>query len=125
MNMAIYYETKGVAHPIGFKIYYGDGTIISKFGTVKQMLQTLKGAPDQNMQIIMIFEQTFDELGRPTRVMICGKDYYYYDSNLQVFAATNDLADIAVNDKVYYGLWMTDEDYATLVSVAIEDYAMV
>ena len=123
--MAIYYETKGVAHPIGFKIYYGDGTVISRFGTVKEMLRTLKNAPNENLQIIMIFEQTFDDLGRPTRVMLSGKDYYYYDSNLQVFAATNLLEDIAVNDKVYYGLWMADEDYAVLRDIALEDYTTV
>lgn len=121
----IRYKTEGKAFPIGFKVYYGDSSIITVKGNEREMRNGLRNvSKKEDVQIIMIYENTKDSLNRPTRVKIAGRDYYFYDSDFGVISATDNIEEIKANSKQTQlnGRWMDDKAWEELVKRAMDDY---
>ena len=113
-----YYEHRDGVYPIGFRIYYGDLSIFSFGGDMADFREAWGSAPQNDVQFIIIFENTQDALERPTRVTFAGRDYYFFDG--ETFGATDDLT--RAIGTVLYGEWVSDEIHEQINALANEDY---
>ena len=98
----------------GWKLFYGNSkTFSSNNGT-------WENAPDQDVQILMVYEKKTDKQGRPTRIVFSGCDFYFKDGNS--FGQSFD--DISkVRGVVKHGKWMnTEAEFDDIMAVAMEDY---
>jgi len=98
----------------GWRIYYGNkGTFDSNDGTHFD-------APKENVQVVLIFFEKNDGMGRPTRQMMSGADFYFWDGRewRQSFDDPS-----VVSGIVFYGKWMrTEEEFEVIRMKAVEDY---
>lgn len=100
----------------GWKFFYGDGsTFSSNDGTMKE-------APDQDVQVFMVYEKKTDGQNRPTRIVFSGCDYYFKDGNK--FGQSFD--DVSkVRGVVKHGRWMkTEAKFNKIMAVAMKDYSI-
>lgn len=98
----------------GFKIWYDNGT----FYTSNDGLWN--NAPVDGVQVVMIYFQVKDALGRFTRLYSSGCDYYALDTNGHL---TSDFDDIGkVSGHVLYGKFMNYQDLIVLEKDAFNDY---
>ena len=113
-----YYGFGGEVYPIGFKIFYGDNTVYSAKGVSEELKTAWDEAPNQDVQIVVLYENTIDAQGRHTRVLYSGVDYYIFDGG--TFTFTNDIH----NGTVLYGKWGDDEDFQAIRDIALTDYEL-
>ena len=101
---------------IGWKIWYGDGsTFFSKQGT-------WESAPNQDVQVLMTYFSTRDNMGRSCRQVWSGMDYYFMENN--IWGCSFDDASM-IKGIVKYGKWMQSEDeFDALQATAMEDYSI-
>ena len=98
-----------------FKIWYGDG---SSFTSNNGLWNE---APNDNVQVVMIYYKFRDALGRFTRLYSSGCDYYALDKETGRF--TSDFDDITkVSGHVLYGKYMNYQDLGVLEKKAFDDY---
>ncbi len=99
----------------GFKLHYTDGTVYAGTG---DLLNAWDQATTTGLQVLVIYESSVDGMGRPTRHMVHGVDYYGYDGD--TFYGCNDTR--GVKGKVLYGEWTTDEEFEKIRIKAFNDY---
>jgi len=96
-----------------WKIYYSDGsTFSSNNGTWEE-------APDQDVQVVILYYPRKDRLGRPTRSLMSGADYYFRTSH--GFSKSFDDFSLVIG-VVKFGKWTTDENFESILEKAINDY---
>ncbi|MFC1600638.1 hypothetical protein ACFL25_01005 [Patescibacteria group bacterium] len=104
---------------IGFKIYYGNGiTYSSRQGS------WLK-APRQDVQVVILFENTKDAMGRHTRILFSGDDYYfrYFNKKGEPVWESSFTDPKKIKGHVIYGKWLKpDSKYEKLRIKAMYDY---
>lgn len=98
----------------GWKLFYGDGrTFSSNDGTWDE-------APDQNVQLVMVYEMKTSAMGRPTRRIYSGCDYYFKDGDEfgQSFDDIKNTRGVVKNGK-----WMpTEAEFDAIMNIAMKDY---
>ena len=107
----------GNIYPIGFKIYYGDYTSYSAFissGNLKLLWDFIPKKDD--VQVVVLFENTIDSLNRYTRMFYSGVDYYIFDGKKFTFG------NILYDGTVLYGKWASDKDFRNIFNIAWNNY---
>lgn len=98
----------------GWKLFYGNGkTFSSNDGTWAD-------APDQDVQVLLVYEKKIDRQNRPTRIAFSGCDFYFKDGDS--FGQSFD--DVSkVRGVVKRGKWASTEvEFDKIMAVAMEDY---
>ena len=113
------YQCNEGVSPIGYIVWYGDGT---SYRIDKLTRAEWDKLPKDNVQIIMVFENTRDGQGRPTRVYMGGCDYYTYDG--KDFQMANDTRVLTKNTTILYGRWLEDEEFKEIQRMALGDYKL-
>lgn len=98
---------------VGFKIWYSDSVYTSLDGD-------WENAPSDDVQIVMVYFEMLDGLGRHTRLYSSGCDYYALNKKGEFTSSFDDIK--KVNGHVLYGKFMDYEDLKTLGKVAFDDY---
>ena len=99
---------------VGFGVFYGDGS--SFFGKkVEDWQMTIK----ENVQLILLYLDKYDEQGNNYRESICSWDYYAFDG--KEFTAANDTRLLCSKD-ILYGWWLDKEEWRRIVTYAMETY---
>jgi len=104
---------------IGWKVWYGDGFVFTSKDDIWEK------APDQNVQVVMIYFDWKDSQGKLRKQMFCGSDYYFCDGDWTVPSNWADsFTDFSVVRGVCkYGKWMkTEEEYEVIRQKALNDY---
>ncbi len=102
-------------YPIGFKVYYTDKTVFC--GKGEDLLSQWRKAPEENVQVLVIFESSKSAVGYNTRHMMSTHDYYSYDGT--TFYGANDTR--AVAGHILYGKWTTDDLFEEIRTYAFND----
>jgi len=97
---------------IAWKIWYGDGSGVSSKDVAWEE------APDQDVQIVMLYYRRLDGMGRHCRRVMSGADYYWKDG--EEFDETNDWGE--VRGSVKYGKWTDEANYNRLREITLHDY---
>ena len=97
---------------IGWKIWYSDKIISSKQMSWDQ-------ADDNDVQIVLLFLQKKDGMGRPTRIVFSGSDYYFTDGILWG-ASFTDITKAFGHIK--FGKYLSDFEFNRLAAASMEDY---
>jgi len=108
------YKSKNGTYPIGYKIYYGDGSV---YTASDLSLETWKNAPHDNVVLVMIHENTENGTGGNTRVSLTGGDYYFYNGDGFSFGHAKDTR--VCQGHIIYGWWTTDLLYTDIVNRAL------
>jgi len=96
-----------------WKIYYSDGsTFSSNDGTWGE-------APDQDVQIVILYYPRKDGMGRPTRTLVSGVDYYFKSENGFGWSF-DDFSQVI--GTVKFGKWTDDINFKNIQKIAIKDY---
>jgi len=111
-----YYKFGGEVYPIGFKIYYSDYSVYTGKGNKEDLKHAWNLAPDQDVQIVILYQNTKDGMGRNTRMVYSGVDYYIFDGDMFVFSNEEH------SGTILYGVWMEDRDFRELFNNAWSDY---
>ena len=102
-------------YPIAFRIYYGDDTTYTGIGNQSELKKLWEEAPNENIQVITLFENTPNGLGGNTKMFYSGVDYYMFDGEKFVF-------DNIIHDgHVLYGKWDSNEHYTALRQRALSE----
>ncbi len=110
------------ARVIGWKIFYDDESIYSS------RTGSWRDTPSDGVLKVLLFEETNDGQGRPTRVIHHGKDLYFSDGD-QLFASNDD--ELSDNLRRYpkltsedfkRGRWTSGEIYEKVRLIVIADY---
>lgn len=67
---------------VGWKAFYLDHTYTSK-------LIEWKDLPEDGLQVVILYYDVKDGMGRPTRLILSGQTWYFSDGD-QLFGANND-----------------------------------
>lgn len=102
---------------VGFGIFYGDG---SSF--LGRSVDDWKTAPKENVQLILLYYNEYDELGNNLRHSVCSWDYYAFDG--KTFMASNDTRNLC-SDFILYGRWMDTDKWKRIVECALEEYVIM
>lgn len=97
----------------GFKIWYSDKTYSSNDGIWND-------APEDNVQVVMIYFKKRDALNRHTRLYSSGCDYYALNKDGRFTSHFEDIS--KVDGHVLYGKYMNWEELAKLEQKAFDDY---
>ena len=101
---------------IGWKLWYGNGT------TFSSLQGSWEKAPDQDVQVLMIYYDKKDGMGRSCRRVFSGSDYYFKDGDN--FGESFDDINL-VKGVVKYGKYMkTEEEFLVIQKIAMEDYSI-
>lgn len=111
-----YYILGSDIYPIGFKIFYGDNSTYSGKGTSIQLKELWDLAINQDIQVIILYENILDGLGRHTRMIYSGIDYYIFDGTRFIFSNT------IHEGTVLYGKWDDYTDFMNIFYKAMDDY---
>lgn len=98
-----------------WRIWYGDGSTFDSKAGLWEI------APNDNVQVVMLYENWNDSMGRPRRFMMDGSDYYFKDGD--TFGQSFD-DETKTRGSVKFGKWLTDEAYETIRLRAFEDYTI-
>lgn len=101
---------------IGWKIWYGDGT------TFSSLQVPWEKAPDQNVQVVMVYYDKKDGQGRSCRIVFCGDDLYWKNDKDEFGTSFEDT--VKVGDVVKFGKKMDSKDYELMRMKAMEDYSI-
>jgi len=104
---------------IGWKVWYGDESVVTSRES------SWEQAPDQDVQVVMLYFDWKDSQGRPRRQIFSGCDYYFCDGNWTVPSNWADsFTDFSVVKGICkYGKWMkTEEEYEVVRQKAFNDY---
>lgn len=111
-----------MARIIGWKVFYDDESVYSS------RMGTWLDAPNDGVLKVLLFEDTTDGQGRPTRVIHHGQDLYFSDGD-QLFGSNNDTLDVnleryprLVREDFKLGRWTTGEIHERVRLVVIDDY---
>ena len=99
---------------LGFGIFYGDGS--SFFGIT---IEDWRLAHKENVQLLLLYLDKFNQTNQPYREAICSWDYYAFDG--KEFTAANDTRVLCSKD-ILYGWWMDKEEWRRIVTYAMETY---
>jgi hypothetical protein len=75
-----YISPNSEVYPVGIKVYYSDGRVEAlkddaRIGpNVNLVSEWIASFPPDNIDIVIVFENTLDALGRPTRVLLMPSD---------------------------------------------------
>ena len=110
-------QTPQLAHQVvrAFKIWYSDSTFDSTQGAWKE-------APKDDVQVVIIYFEKNDALGRPTRLYSSGCDYYALDDEGNFTSHFDDIE--KVKGHVLYGKFMNFEELLKKEKIAFNDYGM-
>lgn len=100
---------------IGWKIWYGDGT------TFSSLQGTWKKAPDQDVQILMIYYDKKDLQNRSTRKVFSGDNFYFSDDVIFNSSFEDESKVIGI---VKYGKWMDGKGFEKIRLTAMDDYTI-
>ncbi len=107
---------------IGWKIFYDDESVYSS------RTGSWRDAPSDGVQEVLLFEETNDSQGRPTRVIHHSQDLYFSDGD-QLFGSNNDELRDNLNryprlksEDFKRGRWTSGEIYEKIQRVVIADY---
>lgn len=98
---------------ISWKIWYSNKTFDSTQGSWKE-------APDNDVQIIVFYFDKKDGLGRPTRRIMSGNDYYSLDEDENFYESFDDIS--KVKGHVKYGKWTNDDNIKKIIKESADDY---
>ena len=110
------------ARVIGWKIFYDDESVYSS------RMGSWQDAPADGVQKVLLFEETNDAQGRPTRVIHHGQDLYFSDGD-QFFGSNNDELretldryPVLTSEDFKRGRWTSGENYEKIRRVVVADY---
>lgn len=101
---------------IGWKIWYGNGT------TFSSRQGTWERAPDQDVQVVMVYYDKKDGQGRSCRTVFCGDDKYWKNREDEFGTSFEDI--IKEGDIVKHGKWTNDEGFERTRLKAMKDYSI-
>jgi len=101
---------------IYIKIFYTNGS------SRKYNINTIFRAPKKHVQIIMMYLNEKDGLGRSKRLSSSGNDYYWFKDG-KFGTSFNDINKVPENSILFYGEWTTEKNYEKILSIAMEDYS--
>lgn len=73
-----------MARVIGWKIFYDDESVYSS------RMGSWRDAPSDGVLRVLLFEDKIDGMGRPTRLLHHGQDFYFSDGD-QLFGSNTDI----------------------------------
>ena len=111
-----------MARTTGWKIFYDDESVYSS------RMGAWRDAPGDGVLRVLLFEDTTDGQGRPTRVIHQSQDHYFSDGD-QLFGSNNNT--LRENRERYPGLtsddfklgrWTTGEILERVRQIVVADY---
>lgn len=102
-------------YPVAFRIYYGDDTTYTGVGTQSELRQLWKLAPDQNVQVVVLYENTLDAHGNNTKMLYSGVDYFMFDGERFIFD------NVLYDGHVLFGLWDSNRHFALVRDRALKE----
>ena len=103
-----------------FKIWYSDKTFDSTQAVAKDIFGAWKEAPDQDIQVVVFYFDANDELGRPTRRIMKGEDFYAMDEIENLSEHFDDVT--KVSGIVKYGKWTDWDNLVRIDAESFNDY---
>lgn len=103
-----------------FKIWYSDKTFDSTQAESKDVFGAWKEAPDEDVQVVVLYFDENDALGRPTRRYMRGQDYYAMDDSENLSESFDDIT--KVKGVVKYGKYTTEEKITKIEAESFNDY---
>ena len=86
---------------------------------MEELKQTWDKAPNDDVQFIIIYNNTLDAMGRHTRHTMTGEDYYFFDGG--TFGSSFNNIDVCFGT-ILYGRWVDDKIYELITQQAMDDY---
>lgn len=71
--------SKKLNYPIGFSIFYGDGSVFYSHGSLYRLKEDWIKSEDDNIQVVVVLYNQKSVSGKNYRAILSGKDYYYFD----------------------------------------------
>ena len=105
---------------VAFKIWYSDKTVQSTDLVGATPYEKWLNAPSDDVQLVMVYFEMLDAMGRHTRLFSAGCDYYAMDENGQLTSHFDDIAQ--VSGHVLYGKFMDYQEHLKLGKIAYDDY---
>ena len=115
-----YKPRKGV-YPVAFKIFYSDKdwSVCMGKGNSQELLEAWEKAPNDYVNTVLVYENTLDALGRNTRYILEGGDFYSFDGKT-FYKSFND-SRVCIGT-VKNGKWAPDEVYLAIHRKAFNDF---
>ena len=125
--------------PVGLRVWYGDGTVLSERGGLDALAAAWEAWPGADVQYVAVFydetyriwrQDGYDEGGRPINRRqetehyvdaYSGHDYYWYDPVGRVFGSADRVADVPESAAVKRGSLIEPAAWRVLASRAAAD----
>lgn len=117
MNKVSINQPSGI-HVIAFKIFYAQNKIVVGKGSPAELKEAWDNAPNDYVQLVMLYYNETDRDNRPMRYNFQGSDFYAFDG--ESFSGSNDSRELSGSIK--NGKWISDEAFESIRDKALDDY---